>query len=108
MKSTIQRHPVNGSHNLSEDGTLDGCAVERASDRFDATDQHHRLRIQRLLQRNGQLSEKLRASEARAEDAERRLKAIKGSVAWRSTRFLRKIGAAWHGALLPLHSKCPS
>ena len=107
IKSTIQQHPADGSHDLSQDGTQDGCAAERASDRFDATDQRQRLRIQRLLQRNGQLSEKLRASEARAEDAERRLKAIKGSVAWRSTRFLRKIGAACNGALAAFAQQMP-
>jgi glycosyltransferase involved in cell wall biosynthesis len=56
------------------------------------SDQRQRLRIQRLLKRNRELSEKLRASERRAETAERRLKEAKASVAWRCTRIMRKIG----------------
>jgi glycosyltransferase involved in cell wall biosynthesis len=77
------------------------------------SDQRQRLRIQRLLKRNRELSEKLRASERRAETAERRLKEAKASVAWRYTRLLRKIGTKWNritshlGNLITSHLRNP-
>jgi glycosyltransferase involved in cell wall biosynthesis len=67
-----------------------------ARDLIEGNNQRQRIRVQRLLQRNRELAERLRASEQRANTAELRLKEIKTSFTWRSTRFVRKIEAKWH------------
>ena len=96
MESAIEENPAPRPRDPSGGEAAPGeGSSERACDRLDAANQRLRLRIRRLLHHNRQLFEELQASEARAESAEQRLKAIKASVPWRSTRVFRLIGAAW-------------
>jgi glycosyltransferase involved in cell wall biosynthesis len=89
----------------ADDGGSDGNAPLGVCDRPGMSDQRQRLRIQRLLKRNRELSQRLRTSERRAEAAERRLKEVKASAAWRYTRILRNIGAEWNRVMTYLLSK---
>ena len=88
-----------------DDGGLDGNAPLGVCDRPGISDQRQRLRIQRLLKRNRELSQRLRASERQAEAAEKRLKEVKASAAWRYTRILRNIEAKWNHFTTYLLSK---